>query len=57
MRNLKHQCQLWFDVEKKYKTISIDIKGSRATLWFDVEKKYKTINAKIIRVLGSCGLM
>ena len=34
---------LWFDVEKRYKTI-----GSRTTrimfvLWFDVEKRYKTI--------------
>ena len=36
---------LWFDVERRYKTICCD--GSHGTegLWFDVERRYKTIGA------------
>ena len=34
---------LWFDVEKKYKTIFRDDEQAGEGLWFDVEKKYKTI--------------
>ena len=35
--------QLWFDVEKRYKTIAALGKEGRSQLWFDVEKRYKTI--------------
>ena len=34
---------LWFDVEKKYKTIPTFTTWASRELWFDVEKKYKTI--------------
>ena len=34
---------LWFDVEKKYKTIGLDYYLEKLRLWFDVEKKYKTM--------------
>ena len=34
---------LWFDVEKKYKTIAYLKLTSWRRLWFDVEKEYKTI--------------
>lgn len=30
---------LWFDVEKKYKTMPAERRDERAELWFDVEKK------------------
>ena len=33
---------LWFDVEKKYKTIRDFKHHLLRQLWFDVEKKYKT---------------
>ena len=36
------RAQLWFDVEKKYKTIHARLPQAREALWFDVEKKYKT---------------
>ena len=34
---------LWFDVERRYKTISKQIKMLYGQLWFDVERRYKTI--------------
>ena len=34
---------LWFDVEKKYKTIGSVNMHHHSLLWFDVEKKYKTM--------------
>ena len=34
---------LWFDVEKRYKTICLRGKDKGRGLWFDVEKRYKTI--------------
>ena len=34
---------LWFDVEKRYKTIQSVDSSSALLLWFDVEKRYKTI--------------
>ncbi len=36
---------LWFDVEKKYKTIRLKKAYFDGSLWFDVEKKYKTISS------------
>lgn len=35
-------CTLWFDVEKKYKTMTRRVRLPMSSLWFDVEKKYKT---------------
>ena len=37
---------LWFDVEKRYKTMHHDEVRPGARLWFDVEKRYKTIAAQ-----------
>ena len=34
---------LWFDVERRYKTILGRFIGARFVLWFDVERRYKTI--------------
>ena len=34
---------MWFDVEKRYKTILTDEVRKKDKLWFDVEKRYKTI--------------
>ena len=34
---------MWFDVEKRYKTIYEAATLGEAALWFDVEKRYKTI--------------
>ena len=36
--------KLWFDVEKRYKTIVGSNFRASYQLWFDVEKRYKTIN-------------
>ena len=35
--------ELWFDVERRYKTILGRFIGARFVLWFDVERRYKTI--------------
>ena len=35
---------LWFDVEKRYKTIAAWEIPFIRELWFDVEKRYKTID-------------
>ena len=35
--------QLWFDVEKRYKTMAPRNRPTRLQLWFDVEKRYKTM--------------
>ena len=43
---------LWFDVEKKYKTITMSMISDPSRLWFDVEKKYKTIMLKL-SVIGN----
>ena len=37
------ESQLWFDVERRYKTIYGQQKQLAAELWFDVERRYKTI--------------
>ena len=43
--------RLWFDVERRYKTIvTIDFKKDDG-LWFDVERRYKTIAAPDCRRL------
>ena len=34
---------LWFDVERRYKTIHCYLSMEAASLWFDVERRYKTI--------------
>ena len=49
--------QLWFDVEKRYKTINYRNVSGMAQLWFDVEKRFKTIMGKPPRALTGCGLM
>ena len=36
--------QLWFDVEKRYKTMPHLQLVLEWMLWFDVEKRYKTID-------------
>ena len=38
------RAELWFDVEKRYKTIRCTPTKSVRQLWFDVEKRYKTIH-------------
>ena len=48
---------LWFDVEKKYKTIVMLPGWQASRLWFDVEKKYKTIAVKRQLKEQCCGLM
>jgi len=48
---------LWFDVEKKYKTINQEYTQVFTALWFDVEKKYKTIIGKMRYSSTGCGLM
>ena len=35
---------LWFDVEKRYKTMNRYQYPYHQQLWFDVEKRYKTID-------------
>ena len=35
--------KLWFDVEKRYKTMYLREVRGLSELWFDVEKRYKTI--------------
>ena len=48
---------LWFDVEKRYKTISSTVGKLNDMLWFDVEKRYKTIVRDTGQRTDSCGLM
>ena len=35
--------KLWFDVERRYKTILTVYCNQIVGLWFDVERRYKTI--------------
>ena len=35
--------KLWFDVERRYKTILRQLNETLPWLWFDVERRYKTI--------------
>ena len=35
--------ELWFDVERRYKTMNTRPTMQRHRLWFDVERRYKTI--------------
>ena len=35
--------ELWFDVERRYKTIFLFMGKVAPPLWFDVERRYKTI--------------
>ena len=53
----KTSLQLWFDVEKKYKTIEALRTEYEKGLWFDVEKKYKTIKLGSECLIERCGLM
>ena len=48
---------MWFDVEKRYKTIYsvVDVVGD--LLWFDVEKRYKTMAFDRLTHAYGCGLM
>ena len=34
---------LWFDVERRYKTILAVFASNSTELWFDVERRYKTM--------------
>ena len=36
-------CRLWFDVERRYKTMKDVLVRNFIQLWFDVERRYKTI--------------
>ena len=40
---MPHSMLLWFDVEQRYKTISLSSSHEDMQLWFDVEQRYKTI--------------
>ena len=48
---------LWFDVEKRYKTIHGHKNNITMKLWFDVEKRYKTICGVVCDKACGCGLM
>ena len=47
MRPLDNRCanMLWFDVERRYKTILGSVFKRATRLWFDVERRYKTMVA------------
>ena len=49
--------ELWFDVERRYKTISAGSIFRNCKLWFDVERRYKTIVAGQSFFVDCCGLM
>ena len=38
--------QLWFDVERRYKTMECGLTLYKVQLWFDVERRYKTIQQR-----------
>ena len=38
--------RLWFDVERRYKTVAEANAAAQAALWFDVERRYKTMWTK-----------
>lgn len=38
-QQLVYAFKLWFDVEKRYKTIYVGNQSSEVGLWFDVEKR------------------
>ena len=40
---LSRTAQLWFDVERQYKTMQLWQEDCQRELWFDVERQYKTI--------------
>ena len=48
---------LWFDVERRYKTIAMATLIAPNLLWFDVERRYKTIAQNGNALRSSCGLM
>ncbi len=54
-RNTSHM--LWFDVEKRYKTIHSSVNVVLQKLWFDVEKRYKTMVSSFNMRANGCGLM
>ena len=39
----RRRAKLWFDVERRYKTITSTGRELTPVLWFDVERRYKTI--------------
>ena len=43
--------QLWFDVERRYKTMVCAMARQRQWLWFDVERRYKTIAQSVVNVM------
>ena len=49
--------RLWFDVERRYKTMKSAEKGELKKLWFDVERRYKTMTKKNYSTTWCCGLM
>ena len=51
------KCLLWFDVERRYKTISTLADCTGFGLWFDVERRYKTMIVYMDILILSCGLM
>ena len=48
---------MWFDVERRYKTIQTEFDKQMTWLWFDVERRYKTIDKVVDVESDSCGLM
>ena len=48
---------LWFDVERRYKTMVQGTHPRSAALWFDVERRYKTMPILIPSRQKGCGLM
>ena len=48
---------LWFDVERRYKTIGARLYYDYPRLWFDVERRYKTIIPTEGEAKTGCGLM
>ena len=48
---------LWFDVERRYKTMAASGQCASFQLWFDVERRYKTMMKISVLWLYRCGLM
>ena len=56
-QQLVYAFKLWFDVEKRYKTITFVSTKKKDALWFDVEKRYKTMLSSSVTPTRCCGLM
>ena len=54
---MAENARLWFDVERRYKTMYNGDHKFMLGLWFDVERRYKTIKSTKQMYHASCGLM